>query len=309
MARARKQHTVQVVFDRARHALHGLPACVFCRKDFTRWGLSDYLHTSRTVGVHSSRRRWSFIPQKRPQVKPRLLQFPLPRPRFCSRPRPPWLRPSQLLQCRCRPPQSSETSLLVTEVLQHLQTGGTAALLRSSCVQRLANYCGLCGQWHVAAFQLDGSARKLAPRLGAAFNPCLYCDESRTHPNTFDTVRISGRPFFLRCTMGFSSAQIDQQMEETFGPHLLSLQYKRPVDSDQSAASREAKTAKGADGTPLQMRRGRGKVRAAAAAVAIRARTSPEDPAGDLEVASGPSSRRSRVSRMETSFGMPRCAV
>ena len=37
-------------------------------------------------------------------------------------------------------------------------------------------------------------------------------------------------------------------MEEAFGPHLLSLQYKRPVDSDQSAASREAKTAKGADG-------------------------------------------------------------
>ena len=48
--------------------------------------------------------------------------------------------------------------------------------------------------------------------------------------------------------MGFSSTQIDQQMEEAFGPHLLSLQYKRPVDSDQSAASREAKTAKGADG-------------------------------------------------------------
>ena len=63
-------------------------------------------------------------------------------------------------------------------------------------MHRLANYCGLCGQWHAhsqtlklhyrslhaAAFQLDGSARKLAPRLGAAFNPCLYCDESRTHP-------------------------------------------------------------------------------------------------------------------------------
>eukprot|EP00439_Symbiodinium_sp_Y106_P061281 s1559_g9.t1 len=48
--------------------------------------------------------------------------------------------------------------------------------------------------------------------------------------------------------MGFSSAQIDQQMEEAFGPHLLSLQYKRPVDSDQSAASREAKTAKGVAG-------------------------------------------------------------
>ena len=50
------------------------------------------------------------------------------------------------------------------------------------------------------------------------------------------------------------------------------------------------------------MRRGRGRLRAAAAAVAIRARTSPGDPAGDLEVASGPSSRRSRVSRIRTSF-------
>ena len=78
---------------------------------------------------------------------------------------------------------------LAKDVLRHLQSGGTAKLLRSSCMRMLTNYCGLCGQWHAhsqtlklhyrslraAAFQLDWSARKLAPRLGAAFNPCLYC--------------------------------------------------------------------------------------------------------------------------------------
>ena len=47
-------------------------------------------------------------------------------------------------------------------------------------------------------------------------------------------------------------------MEEAFGPHLLSLQYKRPVDSDQSAASREAKTAKGADGKGSGLGEGEG---------------------------------------------------
>ena len=77
---------------------------------------------------------------------------------------------------------------------------------------------------------------------------CTVMSPVPTPNNTSNTVRPSGRPFFLRCTMGFSSTQIDQQMEEAFGPHLLSLQYKRPVDSDQSTASRESKTAKGADG-------------------------------------------------------------
>ena len=48
MARTHKQHTTQVVFDRARHALHGLPTCAFCHKDFTRWeGLSAHIMNRR----------------------------------------------------------------------------------------------------------------------------------------------------------------------------------------------------------------------------------------------------------------------
>ena len=195
MARTHKQHTTQVVFDRARHALHGLPTCAFCHKDFTRWeGLSAHIMNRRcaqfpqTLVFHppdsdlgdapaapTSSAPAEVLPQVLPAVAPTIAASAVPAPTS---------------------PPSSVTLLLATEVLQHLQTGGTAALLRSSCMHRLANYCGLCGQWHAhsqtlklhyrslhaAAFQLDGSARKLAPRLGAAFNPCLYCDESRTHP-------------------------------------------------------------------------------------------------------------------------------
>ena len=44
MARTHKQRTVQIVFDRARHALNGLPTYAFCNGDFTRWeGLSAHI--------------------------------------------------------------------------------------------------------------------------------------------------------------------------------------------------------------------------------------------------------------------------
>ena len=119
-------------------------------------------------------------------------------------------------------------------------------------MRMLTNDCGLCGQWHAhsqtlklhyrslhaAAFELDWSARKLAPRLGAAFNP-VYTIMSHVliRCNTLSAVQPSGRHFSLPCTMGFSQAQIDQQMEEAFGPHLLSFQYKRPAGPDPSAPS------------------------------------------------------------------------
>ena len=186
-------------------------------------------------------------------------------------------------------PHPSETSLLATEVLQHLQTGGTAALLRSSTVafvgsgmrvvRRSSFTIAVCV---LPLFSLTVVRGNSPPGWGLpSILACTVMNPVLTPHNISDTVRPSGRPFFLHCTVGFSSAQIDQQMEEAFGPHLLSLQYKRPVDSDQSAASREAKTAKGVEGKgsgSAQDAKGKGRLRAAAAAVAIRARTTPGAP-------------------------------
>ena len=55
MARTHKQRTVQIEFDRGKHALHGLPTCVFCRRDFTRWeGLSAHITNRRCASLPDS---------------------------------------------------------------------------------------------------------------------------------------------------------------------------------------------------------------------------------------------------------------
>ncbi|CAE7731851.1 atxn2, partial [Symbiodinium microadriaticum] len=48
MGRAHKMRTVTIVFDRAKHALGGLPTCAFCYSKFTRWeGLSAHIVNMR----------------------------------------------------------------------------------------------------------------------------------------------------------------------------------------------------------------------------------------------------------------------
>ena len=289
MARTHKQHTTQVVFDRARHALHGLPTCAFCHKDFTRWeGLSAHIMNRRcaqfpqTLVFHppdsdlgdapaapTSSAPAEVLPPVLPAVAPTIAASAVPAPTS---------------------PPSSVTLLLATEVLQHLQTGGTAALLRSSCMHRLANYCGLCGQWHAhsqtlklhyrslhaAAFQLDGSARKLAPRLGAAFNPCLYCDESRTHP----------KQHIKHCTALWQALLLALH-------HGFQLDPNRSADGGGVRASSLEPAVQAAGGLGSVCSLSRSQDGEGSRRQGIRLSTGCKgDPAGDLEVASGPSSRR-----------------
>ena len=79
-----------------------------------------------------------------------------------------------------------------------LRAGGLSALLRHPVKTTLLHTCGLCGQWLATPTALKNHFRDLhsqlflrhaaraskqGPRIGVAFNPCLYCDRSHRHPS------------------------------------------------------------------------------------------------------------------------------
>ena len=78
-----------------------------------------------------------------------------------------------------------------------LRAGGLSALLRHPVKTSLLHICGLCGQWLATPTALKNHFRDLhsqlflryaarasqqGPRIGVAFNPCLYCNRSHRHP-------------------------------------------------------------------------------------------------------------------------------
>ena len=77
---------------------------------------------------------------------------------------------------------------------------------------------------------------------------CTVTRHAHTHLSTLNTAPHCGRRSSSPYTMGFNQDHIDRQMEEAFGPHLLSFQYKRPAETAQETPTREVKTAKGAEG-------------------------------------------------------------
>ena len=77
---------------------------------------------------------------------------------------------------------------------------------------------------------------------------CTVTRHAHTHLSTLNTALHCGRRSSSPYTMGFNQDHIDRQMEEAFGPHLLSFQYKRPAETAQETPTREVKTAKGAEG-------------------------------------------------------------
>ena len=221
MARVHKTQVPRHPFDPPRHSVDGVPTCALCRHAFTRWEvLAKHIsswscpamplpptHTSAskettlapiTTTAEAPPTVTTATPPTQTITAARLSMSqdpatPGPASQIDAEPKKDEhaVSPKDLTGAASQPPTLFET------LTSTLREGGLSTLLRHPVKTQLLHTCGLCGQWMATPTALKNHFRDLhlqlflrhaartsqqGPRIGIAFNPCLYCERSHRHP-------------------------------------------------------------------------------------------------------------------------------